>query len=59
MYIRSNTNLGNVLIYTYWDAVGRGMVTDQQISFAMKYATSMLRYQARDMDIDQTDTYSI
>ena len=37
--------------------MGRGTVTDQKISFAVKYAAKMLQYQDRDKAIERMDTH--
>ncbi len=59
MHIRANTKSDDAFICIYWDVVGRGAVTDQQISFVVKYADRMLRYQDRDMAIKWMDTHSL
>ncbi len=42
VHIRKHTKSKEAFINAYWDSVGRGAVTDQQISFAVKYAAKML-----------------
>ena len=59
MHIRKHTTSKEAFICAYWDSVGRGTVTNQQISFAVKYAAKMLRYQDRGMAIERMDTHSL
>ncbi len=52
-------NNREAFICPYWDDVGRSTVTDHQISFAVKYAAKMLRYQDRGMAIKRMDTHAL
>jgi hypothetical protein len=59
LHIRKHSKTGNAFLCSYWDAVGRGDVTDGQISFAMKFAAGALNYPLRGIPIQRIDTHSL
>ena len=58
IHIRSNSTNSKTLLNAYWDVIGRGNVTNNTISFAMKYSAAALNYPARGIPIDRIDTHS-
>ena len=58
IHIRANSRNGKTLLNAYWDVIGRGNVTNNNISFAMKYSAATLNYPARSIPIDRIDTHS-
>lgn len=60
LHIREHTSDPNTLINAFWDRVGRGSVTHDNISFAVKFAASALRYDTeRNIDLRRIDTHSL
>ena len=57
-HIRVHTSDGTALLCAHWDSFGRGDVTDSDMSFNMKCASSKLGYQSRNIPIDRIDTHS-
>ena len=57
-HIRKHTSDGSTLLCAYWDSIGRGDVTDRDMSFHMKFAAGKLDYPARNIPIDRIDTHS-
>ncbi len=56
-HIRAHTKSGNAFICAYWDELGSGNVTDQQIRYSVKFSSKSLRYTDRGMPIDRMDTH--
>ena len=59
IHIRLHTRSDNAFLCSYWDDVGRGDVTDNNIRFAVKFAATSLRYPDRGIPIDRVDTHSL
>ena len=57
IHIRSNSRNGTTLLNAYWDVIGRGNVTNNNISFAMKYSAAALNCPARCIPIETIDTH--
>ena len=55
-HIRVHTSNGTTLLCEYWDSVGRGHVTDRDMSFHMKFAAAKLGYPSRNITLDRIDT---
>ena len=47
VHIRKYLKSGKAFLYSYWDKVGRGSVTDSDIRLAVKYAVGCLDYPGR------------
>ena len=59
VHIRQHSKSGNAFLCAYWDKVGLGNVTDNNIRFAIKFAARMLDYEARGIPLDRVDTHSL
>ena len=59
IHIRAHSSSGNTFLCSYWDYVGKGDVTNEMISFAVKYAAEALDYPGRGMPLDRIDTHSL
>ena len=59
IHISAHTKLEQALICLYWDVVGHGIVTDQQIQYAVKTAAGALKYERRGIPIDRVNTHSL
>ncbi|KAL7525436.1 hypothetical protein ACHAXR_001004, partial [Thalassiosira sp. AJA248-18] len=59
IHIRRHSPSGKALLCAYWDSVGHGNVTDNNIRFAVKFAAGVLNYEARGIPIDRIDTHSL
>ena len=46
------------LLCEYWDSVGRGNVTDRDMSFQMEFTAAKLGYTGRNILLDMIDTHS-
>ena len=57
-HIRVNIYDGTTRLCEYWDSVGRGDVTDRDMSFHMKFLASKLGYSSRNIPLDRIDTHS-
>ena len=57
-HIQVHTSDGATLSYAYWDSVGRGNVTDREMSFHMELAAAKLGYPIRNIPLDRIDTHS-
>ena len=57
-HIRVHTSYGTKLLRAYWESVGRGNVTDRDMSFHMKLAAEKLGYPSRNILLDRIDTHS-
>ena len=53
-----HTSDGTKCLCEYWDSVGRGNVTDRDMSFHMKLAAVELGYPSRNILFDRIDTNS-
>ena len=58
VYIWVHTYHGTTVLCEYWDIVGRGNVTDRDMSFHMKFAAAKLGYPSRNILLDRIDTHS-
>ena len=58
-HIRANTKAGKTFLCAYWDRVGRGNISDQEIRVAVKAAASALKYPQRGMSLKRIDTHSL
>ena len=56
-HIQAHTKRRDAFICAYWDAVGQGNVTDDQIRYAVKFAAGKLQYPQRGMDLGRMDTH--
>jgi len=59
IHIRKHSKTGNAFLGSYWDDIGLGSVTDNQIRFAVKFAAKALNYEDRGMPIERMDTHSL
>ena len=57
-HIWVHTSDGTTLLCAYWDIVGRGAVTDRDMSFHMKFAAAKLGYPSSNIPLDRIDTHS-
>ena len=57
-HIRVHTSDGTTLLCVYWDSVGRGNVTDRDMSFHMTFSGENLGYPSRDIPLDRIDPHS-
>ena len=57
-HIQVHTSNGTTLLCTYWDSVGRGNVTDRDLSFHRKFTAEKLCYPSRNILLDRIDTHS-
>ena len=44
LHVREHSENENAFLCAYWDDVGRGNVTDNNIRYAIKFAAKMLNY---------------
>ena len=58
-HIRHHSVSGNAFVCSYWDKVGQGDVTDDNISHDMKFEAKMLGYKDQMIPLDWVDTYSL
>ena len=58
-HIKMHTSNGNAFLCTYYDEVGRGSVTNDQVSFTVNFAANCLKYEERGIPIDRVDTHSL
>lgn len=58
-HIKRHTANGNAFLCTYYDEAGRGLVTNDQVSFTVKCAANCLKYEERGIPIDRVDTHSL
>ena len=58
-HIRQHTTNGKAFLCTYFDEAGRTSVTNDQISFTVKFAVKTLKYGQRGIPIDRIDTHSL
>ena len=56
-HIWVHTSDGTTL-FSYWENVGGGDVTDRGVSFHMKFAAEKLGYPRRNIPLDSIDTHS-
>ena len=56
-HIREHTSDGATILCAYQDSVGRGDVTDRDMSFNMKFAAAKLGYPSRNILLDRIDTH--
>ena len=49
----------NVFLCSYWDGVGSGHVTDNNIRYAVKFAAKALNYPERGISLDRINTHSL
>jgi len=59
VHIRANTKSKGALLCAYWDDVGAGNITDEQIRYTVKFAAGALHYPQRNMPIERMDTHSL
>ena len=52
-----HTSDGTTLLCKYRDSVGRGDVTDRDMSFHMEFAAETLSYPSRNIPLDRIDTH--
>ena len=57
-HIRVHTSDRTTILCAYWYSVGRGDVTDKDMSFHIKFAAEKLRYFSRNIPLDRIDTHS-
>ena len=57
-HIRVHTSDETTLLCAYWENVGRGDVTDRDMSFHVKFAAAKLGYTSRNLLLDRIDTHS-
>ena len=57
-HIWLHTSNGTTLLCAYWYSVGRGDVTDRDMSFHMKFAAEKIGYTSRNIPLDRIDTHS-
>ena len=53
-----HTSDGTTLLCSYWYSVGRGDVTDRDMSFHMNFAAAKLVCPSRNIPLDRIDTHS-
>ena len=58
IHIQTNSRNGKTLLNAYWNNVGRENITNNNISFAMKYSAAALNYPARGIPLNRIDTHS-
>ena len=58
-HVSRHSRSGNAFLSSYWDDIGRGDVTDGNISYAVKFAAKMLNYPSRGIPIERIDTHSL
>ena len=59
IHIRGHSRTGGALLCSFWDEIGHGHVTNEMISFAVKYAAAALRYPDRGIPLSRVDTHSL
>ena len=60
IHIRAHTRNGNAYLCTFFDKVGQGFITNDDISYGVKFAATALKYpSARGIPIDRIDTHSL
>ena len=57
-HIRKHTKRGDTMLCAFWDEIGRGDVTDKDMSLHMKFAAASLGYPARNIPLARIDTHS-
>ena len=57
VHIRKNTKNMNVFLCSYWDGVGSGHVTDNNIRYAVNFAAKALDYPERGIPLDCINTH--
>ena len=57
--MRKHSVSGNAFLCTYWDDVGRGNITDNEIRWAVKFAAQGLNYEDRGIPTTRVDTHSL
>ena len=58
IHIQTNSRNGKTLLNAYWNNVGRENITNNNISFAMKYSAAALNYPARGIPLNRIDPHS-
>ena len=59
IHIRQHSRRGGALLCSFWDELGHGHVTNEMISYAVKYAAGALDYPARGIPLSRVDTHSL
>ena len=59
IHTRQHSRRGGALLCSFWDEVGHGHVTNEMISYAVKYAAGALNYPARGIPLTRVDTHSL
>ena len=56
-HVRSHTKSGKAFLCSYWDEIGRGDVTDDNVRFAVKAAAASLKYPDRGIPLERVGTH--
>ena len=59
VHIQKYLKLGQALLCSYWDELGRGSMTDSDIRLAVDYAAGCLDYPGRGIPLIRVDTHSL
>ena len=59
LHVRRHSKSGKAFLCSYWDDIGRGNVTDDNVRYAVKVAAASLKYPERGIPIARVDTHSL